>query len=94
MMKKKKLALWIIFAVYIAVIIYTSICVPVKAEFAPGDGEVYKEYGYCFLWSINENRYEFRGVGVTINVTAWVAQYIFITLVFFSLMFQARKHVK
>ena len=93
-LSKKKLASLVIIGLYIAVMLYASVFVPVKAEFAPGDGDVYTEHGYRYIWSIGSAEYESRGIGVSLNVRAWVVQYVFITLIFASLLFHARKHFK
>lgn len=93
-LSKKKLTFGIIIGVYIVLMAYSSVFVPVKAEFTPGDGNVYKEHGYNYIWGISDAEEESPGLRVSLNVTAWVVQYIFVTLIFASLLFQARKHFK
>ena len=94
-MKRKRMILTVIIVGYIGVITYTTLFVPVKASMAVGNGETYREYGYYPLWEINNSLkqgQEGEAVSLTINVTAWVIQNIFITLVFISLFYSVSRH--
>lgn len=73
---------------YIAVMVVTSLYVPVKASIQVEEGDTYMEYGYYPVWKIREAAAENPGMSISINVTAWVIQYVFITLVFIILLFR------
>ncbi len=78
---------------YIAAMVFTSLYVPVKASVRlEGEAEdTYTEYGYYPVWEIREAKAENPGMEVSINITAWVIQYLFITLVFIFLFLRARR---
>jgi hypothetical protein len=85
-MNKKKVALLITIGLYIAVIVFASLYVPVKASIRVEEGDTYMEYGYYPVWKIREAAAENPGMDISINITAWVIQYVFITLVFILLL--------
>ena len=71
---------------YIGVMLFTSLYVPVKASIRVEENDTYTEYGYYPVWRIREAAAENPGMSISINVTAWVIQYVFITLVFIILL--------
>jgi hypothetical protein len=85
-MNKKKVTLMITIGMYIAVIVFTSLYVPVKASIQVEEGDTYIEYGYYPVWKIRGAAAENPGLVISINITAWVIQYVFITLVFIFLL--------
>jgi hypothetical protein len=85
-MNKKKVALIITIGTYIAVMVSTSLYVPVKASIRVEEEDTYVEYGYYPVWKIREAKVENPALEVSINITAWVIQYVFITLVFIFLL--------
>lgn len=87
-MNKKKVALLITIGMYIAVIVFTSLYVPVKASILVEEEDTYVEYGYYPVWKIREAAVENPGLDISINKTAWIMQYVFITLVFIILLFR------
>jgi hypothetical protein len=96
--KKKKPVLSLIIGIYITVMIYSFLFVPVKASI--GDKDPEPVYGYYPIWKLSQSPQSFPGSppGVTItlklNITAWVLQSMFITLVFISLLLRALKHFR
>lgn len=96
--KKKKLVLSLIIGIYITVMVYSFLFVPVKAS----TGEKYPEtvYGYYPLWKLNQTTQSFRDpppsvpITLKLNITAWVLQLMFITLVFISLLLRTLKHFR
>lgn len=90
---------------YIALMIAATIFVPVKAmvshsQSAQSDADAMEEMGYYPIWQVlgkkePETRPE-SGLHVTVslNRTAWIIQYIFLTLAFISLYYQAYRHYK
>jgi hypothetical protein len=90
--------------------ISATLYVPVKANISNGtkdDPDAYTELGYYPLWEIkNEPEPTSHSatpqaqpgsgtvIRVRINVTAWVIQYIAITLVFLSLLIRTRNYFK
>lgn len=79
---------------YIAVIVFTSLYVPVKASIQVEEEDTYMEYGYYPVWKIREAAAENPGLDISINITAWVIQYVFITLVFIILLFRTLRKSK
>lgn len=79
---------------YIAVIVFTSLYVPVKASIRVEEEDTYMEYGYYPVWKIREAAAENPGLDISINITAWVIQYVFITLVFIILLFRTLRKSK
>lgn len=88
-MNKKKVSLMITIGMYIGVMVFTSLYVPVKASIRVEKNDTYMEYGYYPVWRIREAAAENPGMSVSINVTAWAVQYMFITLVFIVLLSRA-----
>ncbi len=96
--KKKKLVLSLIIGIYITAVVYSFLLVPVKASV----GEKYPEtvYGYYPLWKLNQTTQSFQDsapdvpISLKLNITAWVLQLIFITVVFISLFLRTLKHFR
>jgi hypothetical protein len=93
-MNKKKVALMITIGMYIAVIVFTSLYVPVKAFIQVKGEDTYMEYGYYPVWKIRGAAVENPGLDISINITAWIIQYMFITLVFIILLFRTLRKYK
>jgi hypothetical protein len=102
-MKKEKTALKIIAAVYTVAMIFATLYVPVKAVIGNGQ-DIHTELGYYTLWDVlsqsspsshpgKDTGAESRMV-VTLNITAWIIQYIFITAVFGSMYYRVRRHFR
>jgi hypothetical protein len=96
--QKKKLVLSLIIGIYISIMVYSFLFVPVKASI----GDQYPEtvYGYYPIWKLNQSTQSFRDslpdapITLKLNITAWVLQLMFITLVFISLLLRTLKHFK
>ena len=96
--KKKKLVLSLIIGIYITAMVYSFLLVPVKASI----GDKYPEtvYGYYPLWKLSQSAQSFQDpppsvpITLKLNITAWVLQLMFITLVFISLLLRTLKHFR
>jgi flagellar basal body-associated protein FliL len=96
--KKKKLVLSLIIGIYITVIVYSFLFVPVKASI----GDKYPEtvYGYYPIFKLSQSTQSFHEsspdvpITLKLNITAWVLQMMFITLVFISLLLRTLKHFR
>jgi hypothetical protein len=96
--QKKKLVLSLIIGIYITVMVFSFLFVPVKASI----GDKYPEtvYGYYPIWKLCQSTQSFQGpppdvpITLKLNITAWVLQLMFITLVFISLLLRALKHFR
>lgn len=84
----------IIIGMYMAVMVFTSLYVPVKASIQVEEEDTYMEYGYYPVWKIREAAAGNPGLVISINITAWVIQYVFITLVFIILVFRTLRKSK
>ncbi|UCH94588.1 MAG: hypothetical protein JSV88_30570 [Candidatus Aminicenantes bacterium] len=96
--KKKKVILTLIVGPYIAAMIYSSLVVPVIASVGCQDADT--AYGYYPIWKIipstpsKPNSAAEVPITLKLNVTAWVLQYVFITVVFISLLLRTLKHFR
>ena len=96
--KKKKLVLSVIIGIYIIVMVYSVLFVPVKASIDNKDAETV--YGYYPIWELSQStqsRHESPAnipITLKLNITAWLLQLMFITLVFISLLLRTLKHFK
>lgn len=96
--KKKKIALSVIIGIYIIVIVYSFLVVPVKASIEDKDPETV--YGYYPIWKLSQATQSLHEpqpdipLTLKLNITAWLLQLMFITLVFISLMLRTLKHFK
>lgn len=96
--KKKKPVLSLIIGIYITLMVYSFLFVPVKASI----GDKYPEtaYGYYPIWKLNQSTQSLQAsprdapITLKLNITAWVLQLMFITLVFISLLLRTLKHFK
>jgi hypothetical protein len=96
--KKKKLVLSLIIGIYITVMICSFLYVPVKASIANKDHETI--YGYFPIWKLNQSTQSSQGspphvpITLELNITAWVLQLMFFTLVFITLLWRTLKHFR
>lgn len=96
--KKKKLVLSLIIGIYITVMIYSFLYVPVKASIDNKDHETI--YGYFPIWKLSQSTQSSQGspphvpITLELNITAWVLQLMFFTLVFITLLWRTLKHFK
>jgi hypothetical protein len=96
--KKKKPLLFLMIGIYITVMVYSFLFVPVKASIGEKDPEI--AYGYYPLWKLVQSTPSFQDsppedpITLKLNITAWVLQLIFITLVFISLLLRTLKHLR
>ena len=97
-LKKKKLVLSVIIGIYIIVMVYSFLFVPVKASLDNKDAETV--YGYYPIWKLSQSVQSLHEsppaipITLKINITAWLLQLVFITLVFISLLLRTLKHFK
>jgi hypothetical protein len=97
-MNKKKMTIGVIVGVYIALVICASLFVPVIASIGTEDPDMV--YGYYPLWEVSQSSHSSPGpaeelpITVKINITAWIIQYVFLTLVFVSLLLRTLKHFR
>jgi hypothetical protein len=98
--RKKKWLLIFQVGGYIAIMIYSTLFVPVKASIGETDPDT--AYGYCALWELSlPDRPPQRSDSATsppltlkINVTAWVLQDLFFTLVFIILLIRTLRRFR
>jgi hypothetical protein len=96
--KKKKLALSLIIGIYITVMICSFLYVPVKASIDDEDPE--SIYGYFPIWKLSQSPQSVPGspsqasITLKLNITSWVVQLMFFTLVFIALLWRTLKHFK
>jgi hypothetical protein len=96
--KKKKLVLSLIIGIYITVMIYSFLYVPVKASINDKDPETI--YGYFPIWKLSQSPQSVPGspsqasITLELNIIAWVLQMMFFTLVFITLLWRTLKHFK
>jgi hypothetical protein len=104
-MKKKKIILTLIVCAYIIIISGATLFVPVKATVHKGDtddpdADAMEEMGYYPIWEVlGKNATAVQkdsGLRVTIilNTTAWIIQYVFLTLLFVSMLYQTHRYFK
>jgi len=85
--------------IYIIVMVYSFLFVPVKASIDNKDAETV--YGYYPIWelsqstqSVHESPPDIPPITLKLNITAWLVQLMFISLVFISLLLRTLKHFK
>jgi hypothetical protein len=96
--KKKKWFLIFLAGGYIVLMVDSILFVPVKASIGETDPDTV--YGYCALWEFYLTDQSFQRddsassppLTLKINITAWVLQYLFFTLVFITLLIRTLKH--
>lgn len=104
-MTAKKWVFRLIVAGYIVSIIAATMFVPVKAMVShnqPGqsDADAMEDMGYYPIWQVLGKKdtgiqpEPGLHVNITLNHTAWIIQYIFFTLMFISLYYQAHRHYR
>jgi hypothetical protein len=97
-LEKKKLVLSVIIGIYITVMVYSFLFVPVKASIDNKDAETV--YGYYPIWKLSQSMQSLHEsppdipLTLKLNITAWVLQLVFINLVFISLLLRTLKHFK
>ena len=79
-------------------LVYSFLFVPVKASIGDRDPETV--YGYYPIWKLSQSAQSFLDsppdipLTLKLNITAWMLQLMFITLVFISLLLRTLKHFK
>jgi hypothetical protein len=101
-MIKKTFSYIAIINIYIVLMVFASFYVPIKAVISYGgedDPDAYTQLGYYPIWEIKKKSHEEQEqvssnpvsgpeIDIRINVTAWVIQYIAITLIFLSMLYR------
>jgi hypothetical protein len=96
--KKKKLVLTVIIGIYITIMVYSFLFVPVKASIDNKEAETI--YGYYPIWKLSQSVQSLHEsppdipITLKLNITAWLLQLIFINLVFISLLLRTLKHFR
>jgi len=103
--KQRKIALTLVIVIYSIIMVLATLFVPIRATVSYGsasDPDAYTELGYYPIWLIGKQQAETSSTGpashtqvaVSINLLAWVIQYVVLTAVFGSLYYRTRRHYR
>lgn len=90
----KKNLLRLITGLYITVMVFTTFYVPVKASLKISEDETFTEYGYYLIWEVLREHGAKTKIKISLNLIAWILQYMFLTLVFISMYIRTVRHYK
>jgi len=107
---QKKSAITILSGIYFVFMVAATLFVPVKGTVSTGldgrsDPDAYTTRGYFPIWELWElaaekNKPSAGGkpmdteVSIELNAASWLLQYLFITLMFVSLIYRVLRHYK